>query len=140
LRIALSVFAFLLVLASGYAQAPDLIGAVISGTPQDVQAAINSGAKVNVRDDTGATPLIAAAQYNQKAISILLRAGADVNAHETQRGNTALNLAALYSKTPGVITMLLKAGADIEARDNSGATALMDAAVYNPNPRRERQG
>ena len=80
------------------------------------------------------TPLIAAAQYNQDAIPILLRAGADVNAHETQRGETALSLVAYYGGTPELVTALLKAGANIEAQDNSGDTALMGAVMYNPNP------
>ena len=134
LRIALVALAFLFVQTSGYTQTPDLIGTVISGTPQDVQAAIDSGAKVNVQDDTGTTPLIAAAQYNQAAIPILLRAGADVNAHETQRGETALSVVAYYGGTPELVTTLLGAGANIKAQDNFGDTALMAAVMYNPNP------
>jgi ankyrin repeat protein len=77
------------------------------------------------------TPLIAAAKYNQEAITTLLKAGADVNAREKQYGATALMDASLSNQNPDVITTLLKAGAKVKAQDKGGGTALMGAAKGN---------
>ena len=130
------IFAFTVLLAgSAFAQSTDLVSVVTTGTPQEVQAAIESGANINFRQpDTGITPLIAAAKYNQAAIPLLLKARADTSAHDTQYGATVLMWATVYADGPKVITMLLAAGADIKDRDGGGGTALMWAAETNPNP------
>jgi uncharacterized protein len=134
-RIVVMVVVSVLLAASAHAQTVDLTGAVISGTVQDVRAALDSGADVNAHQgDTGMTPLIAAAKYNQEVIALLLAAGADANAKDTQYDATALMWAAYTANIPEVITMLLRAGADIQARDNRGMTTLMWAATHNLNP------
>ena len=68
---------------------------------------------------------MAAARYNQnpKVITVLLAAGADVNALNIF-GGTPLMYAAEYNPNPEVITTLLKAGADAKAKDNAGKTAF----------------
>jgi ankyrin repeat protein len=114
----------------------DFFELVITGTPQDVQAAITNGADVNARDKDGKTPLISAAQTNKnpEVITTLLKADADIEARDLLYTGTALMWAANNNRNPEVITTLLKAGADIEVRSQGGGTALMWAAGYNRNP------
>src|SRR5208337_1384591 len=105
------------VLASAYAQTTDFFSLAMSGTPQDVKAAIDHGANVNahdMRDEYQRTPLMDAAGFNQKpeVITTLLNAGADLKAQD-KNGSTALIYAAGNNQNPAVITTLLKAGADI---------------------------
>jgi len=90
----------LFALASAYAQATDL-GVVISGTPQDVQAAIDKGADVNARSGSE-TPLILAARHNPnpEVITTLLRAGADGKA-KSNEGKTAFDYAQYNEKLKG---------------------------------------
>ena len=120
--------------ASAYAQTTDLVGIVISGTPQDVQAAIDKGADANVRQaDTGMTPLIAAAKFQQEEmIGVLVKSGADVNAHDAQ-GCTALMWASMYAKTPDVVKTLLAAGAGVDAVSGA-STPLIWASFSQPKP------
>jgi uncharacterized protein len=62
-----------------------------------------------------------------EAVRALLAHGADVNAKEAKRGQTALMWAAAEGNVE-VIEALLAAGADIHARLDSGFTALLFAA------------
>ena len=106
-----------------------------SGTPQEVQAAIDKGADVNaaVGDKT---PLIVAATLNKdpEVITLLLKAGAKLEAKDTQYGGTPLAWAAYDNPHPEVTETLLKAGADVEAKGVYRRTALMYAAMNNSNP------
>ena len=65
-------------------------------------------------------------------ISLLLQAGADVNAKDRD-GNTALILAA--AENPTVVSVLLKAGADVNAKDRDGNTALYWQRPLTRTPR-----
>ena len=121
---------------------------------------LNAGANVNAPDNGGETPLFWAVGGNSWAwrqeseswphvlnfiggnrdsaiITVLLNAGADVNARLTRTdgygGVTPLHKAANLSDNPTVITLLLQAGADVHARDNGGNTPLHNAAA-NENP------
>ncbi len=120
-----SVLAVLLT-ASAYSQTKGLFGVVITGTPHDVQAAIDKGADVNAQNSAGETPLIAAAAFNKnpEVITTLLKAGADIEARDSVHGGTALLWAAAFSKNPEVVSTLLNAGADAKAKDNVGYTAF----------------
>lgn len=123
-RVSIVVVLAVFLAASGYAQ--DFWELVQTGTAQDIQDAISKGADVKTQDPYyGATPLIAAITYDQKpdVISILLKAGSDVNVRNNE-GKTALMSAALYNQHPEAITMLLAAGADAKVRDNAGKTAF----------------
>jgi ankyrin repeat protein len=102
-----------------------LFAVAITGTAQDVQAAIDKGADVNARSD-GLTPLILAAENNEnpEAITALLKAGADIEARDLKYGGTVLMWAAYTNRNPEVIITLLKAGANAKAKDDNGRTAL----------------
>jgi hypothetical protein len=73
----------------------------------------------------GPTPLIIAAGTSRdpEVITVLLGAGADVNARD-ERGLTPLIAAARLNPNPEVITVLLEAGADAKVKDQAGKTAL----------------
>ena len=62
-------------------------------------------------------------------VSLLLEAGADVNA-KGDNEETALMLAAA-NPNPEVVSLLLEAGADVNARDNRGNSALNYANAIN---------
>jgi ankyrin repeat protein len=139
-RIGIVALAFLFALASAYAQTKDFFELVKTGTPQDVQAAIQNGASVHARmsgvpQEQGKTPLSYAAQYNPdpEVITVLLKAGAGVKEMDTLQ-ETPLMLAAKYNQNPEVIAILLKGGANAKARNIVGWTPLMEAASRNQNP------
>jgi ankyrin repeat protein len=83
-----------LMAASAYAQTTDFFELVKSGTPQQVQAAINKGEDVMAGTDIGETALIYAAHYdpNPEVIAALLNAGADAKVKDTD-GKTAFDYA-----------------------------------------------
>ncbi len=116
-----------------FSDGTDLLGIVLTGSLEDIRAAIERGGNVNATGEDGMTPLIAAARYNDAAIGTLLEAGADANAHDTQFGATALMWVAAYAKMVEPVRALLAAGAEVEARDKDGGTAVMWAAAHNPN-------
>ena len=82
----------MLLAATAYAQTTYLFEIVKTGTPQEVQAAIDKGAEVNVRDPSyGATALMLAAHnQNPDVIITLLKSGADANVRDNS-GKTALD-------------------------------------------------
>jgi ankyrin repeat protein len=57
-------------------------------------------------------------------VSVLLKAGAQVDAKSTSTGGTALHFASVLTENPEVISLLLRAGADPDLRDDYGKTAL----------------
>jgi ankyrin repeat protein len=110
----------------------DFFELVKTGTPQNVQAAIDKGEAPNAREKDGTTPLMYAAGYNQnpQVITTLLEARADINARDRYNNMTPLMYAAWFNQNPEVITVLLKAGADAKAKSSAGKTAF-DFAQYN---------
>ena len=136
-RIAVAAVFALLLLASAYAQTTDFFELVRTGTPQEVQVALDNGADLNAHNiGDGTTPLIAAAAYNKnpEVVTTLLKAGAGLEARDSVHGGTALLWAASFNKNPEVTATLLTAGADIRASNTlEGRTALLWAAYWN-NP------
>ena len=61
-------------------------------------------------------------ENDPQAFSVLLSAGADVNAKSG--GSTPLMMAVFCKKNPKVISVLLNAGADVNAKSGNGSTAL----------------
>ena len=78
-------------------------------------------ADVNVRDSYGFTALMrAVSEKNLDIVKILLEAGADVNA-KNSNGSTAL----IGARSDNIVKLLIEAGAEIDAQDSEGKTALM---------------
>lgn len=111
----------------------DLFCAVDDDSYIAVEKALLAGADPNGRNEFKQTPLHFAAldssnpieypkTYAVRIISLLLEAGADVNAFD-HNGQTALHLATIYN-FPLVIYALLDAGADMNAVDRAGSTPL----------------
>ena len=121
--------------------------------PAVLETLVNAGADVNDRNERGATVLHAALPSwpvvrrlldlgadasaptllhkaarlgdNPELITVILDAGADVNARN-RIGQSPLHDAALGGG-PGVIAALVAGGAELNARDNRGATPLHQA-------------
>jgi len=68
--------------ASTYAQMTHFFDLAETGTPHDIQAAIDKGTNANARDKDGQTPLMWAAYDNPNpdVMTVLLKAGADIKA------------------------------------------------------------
>jgi hypothetical protein len=118
--------------------ADDIFTLASSGTPEDIQMAIDSGESVNGLNSDGITPLMVAASATKdpKVISLLIKAGAKINARSNDlvsAGYTAIIFAAAYNENPDVLSALLKAGAKVADKDSNGASALQKAAGFNPN-------
>ncbi|AIL12630.1 hypothetical protein IM40_02375 [Candidatus Paracaedimonas acanthamoebae] len=98
------------------------------------------GRNPNLLNADGELPLVLAIEKSastndsQKVFEIvyhLLKAGAEVNKHQSLDGATALISAAQYSQDLELFSYLLDNGAEIDAIDNSNSTALHYAAKYN---------
>ncbi|EGD81155.1 hypothetical protein PTSG_11195 [Salpingoeca rosetta] len=87
------------------------------------------GVRIDLRDDTGSTPLILAALGgNVEAASCLIAYGANVDAQDTD-GNTALHMAAWQERehSVDVMELLLKNGADPNIANAENRTPLHNA-------------
>lgn len=121
--------------------ATPLLRAAKAGDAEAVRLLLEQGANPNLPNLQGVTPVMAAAglgsneidtrgrfktQPDQIAtIDLLVKAGADVNAHDS-RGQTALHGAALFGYDE-VIKDLVAHNADINAKDAKGMTPLDSA-------------
>ncbi|MBN2415237.1 ankyrin repeat domain-containing protein [bacterium] len=84
------------------------------------------GARLDVRDREGKTPLhVAAGEGNSTLVDFALAKGADIGATDRD-GNTAVLWAARNEHT-GMLRHLIAKGGDINAVDNNGWSALMFA-------------
>ena len=96
---------------------------------------VASGAKVNVADELGNTPLMVAARCLQlECVAEMLRLGADPRRVENL-GRTALHWVAVNADRRGdgrgVVRLLVEAGCDAAVRDAGGRTAADVARDYN---------
>ncbi|XP_066909808.1 ankyrin-3, partial [Halyomorpha halys] len=98
--------------------------AAIAGHVTVVQALLDAGAAVNMKQKQQSTPLeLAALRGHPVVVRALLDAGADVNS-KNKFLCTALHQASVEGHIE-VLRMLLDAGADIAAREEHGCTPLM---------------
>jgi ankyrin repeat protein len=104
-----------------------------SGTSEQLQKAIDSGADFRIQDKDGETVLMYAAEGNPDpdVITKLLKTGAELEARDNG-GETALMVAAESGRSWAVIRALLDAGADAKAKSYEGKTAF-DYAKDNDN-------
>ncbi len=112
----------------------ELIKAVKAGDTDAAQQLLAAGAKVDARDEEGATLLMLAAQAGHlPMVQLLLAAGASVNACD-ERGWSAISKAVYnHDQKRGfadVVKALIAAGANIEAPITYGVRPLMLAAGY----------
>ncbi len=83
---------------------------------------ITKGAKVNVSNARGVTPLVAATNLNWiEGVEMLIENGARVD-ESNNSGETPL-ITAVHNRNLPLIRLLLKAGADPDRADNSGRSA-----------------
>lgn len=89
---------------------------------------LKQGAKLDIRDRFGKTPLHYASEYgNVSGVQFLLANGADVRIQNSS-GATPLMMAAQYGHTD-IIKRLIEKGADVNTRSISAVTALMVASA-----------
>jgi ankyrin repeat protein len=115
----------------------------LSQNPDDAQAAIaaiTAGANVNARNRLGDTPLLIAARNGRvNVLKVLLDKGANVNAQDDNRGQTAL-IVAVGNVAAGdgdndveAVRLLIVGGADVNMKDNNGLTALSGSEIPSGN-------
>jgi len=97
------------------------------GSEELVEALIHAGADVNLANDSGETPLMAATYSGARLVELLLEAGAKVNVR-SKDGRTAL-FHAVQAVGVGLgsvenVKVLLGKGAEVNVRDALGRTAL----------------
>ncbi len=109
--------------------ATPLMYAAAIGSIQSMTRLLDTGAAVNASNSTGATALMWAATDISK-VRLLLSRGADPKA-VSQRGRTALFIAARNDASSATVRLLLAAGADPKASDAAKMTVLHSATVGN---------
>ena len=87
---------------------------------------------VNARDKDGSTPLHCATWKGQQDVAdLLIKAGADVNAHNNNDhwGTTPLHAAA-HANQAAIAQLLIDHGADVNAQDMNGRTPLFHTTFH----------
>jgi len=110
--------------------------AVKKNDAEAVKALLEMKPDLNAADKAGYTPLLIAAENgNEKIVSMLIKAGADVNKatapdsfFEANDNLSPLQIAA-FKKYPSIVEILAKAGADTNGEGPDGFTPLYMAAI-----------
>jgi ankyrin repeat protein len=99
-----------------------------NGSSAMVKRLVAAGASVRTALPSGESALMTCARTGSvEGLRALAERGADVNARETHRGQTALMWAA-GGRHPGAVKVLIEHGADVHATSAGGFTPLMFAA------------
>jgi len=113
-----------------------LFMAAKAGVAPVVDVLLKAGASPKTPALDGITPLMmAASSGNADAVRKLIAAGADVNAMETERGQTALAFAAAFNQADA-IKVLLQHGADV----NRKSKQMKPASRPQRGPAQQQQG
>ena len=101
---------------------------------ESVQLLLDAGLDPMSRDDFGQTPLhYAVRNGNTVVLGLLLKAGADPNAKDTEYGSTPLHLAATL-KADDLIRDLVAAGADPGVARKNGEDAIRIYEKFHSKP------
>ena len=113
--------------------AKEMIRAAKRGSVDLVESLLQADpALIGARDKDGSTPLHCATwKGHQAVVELLLRSGADVNAHNQNShwGTTALHAAA-HANQAAMAQLLIEHGADVNAKDMEGRTPLFHTAFH----------
>jgi ankyrin repeat protein len=102
--------------------------ALETGNTQAIGQLLKHGADLNMRDESGATPLMLASSIgNEEIVILLINQGADIHARDNA-GYIALHWAA-YNGNGRIVRLLLLNNSDPNARSNFGWTPIMQAAT-----------
>jgi uncharacterized protein len=111
----------------------DIYEAALRGRVDSLRELIDAGADVNVQNENGYTPLMAAAHDGRlECIKLLIERGADVN-RQDESGFTALTNAVQHSNEQ-TVQLLISNGADVNLRTKASFTPLMFLAYNNYPP------
>lgn len=118
--------------APGNAVVDQLVRAAAQGHLEAVQRLLEGAPRghVDARSNGKTALQVASHQGHAPVVRFLLRAGASVNASDTD-GDTCLHYGA-FGNQPEVLDLLIKSGADLNAANRSGCTALHVAAHKQP--------
>lgn len=121
-------FGLMLVSATTSLQAAAIHEAVAAGDLQQVSALVaGDTAALNLRDESGKSPLMLAAELGRgEIVAALISAGADVNLSDN-KNRSALHLAVQHADTE-LMELLIRSGANLEATDDYQRTPLILAA------------
>lgn len=110
---------------SGYKIKPTLFEAINRNDIEMIKELIRSGHNVNARHHKNyMTPLMyACGKGSSKTVSLLLEAGADVNAVRSKRSNPETAIHRAHSHAD-ITALLINAKANVNAKDNYGNTPL----------------
>jgi len=108
-----------------FGESPLMYAALHAG-PEIVKGLLDYGADPNEANHAGATALMRATA-NRASVRILIGSGARVDAR-SERGRTALLIAARRPGSRPVVRDLIRSGANPNAKDVRGVTPLMEAA------------
>jgi ankyrin repeat protein len=114
-----------------------LTEAALAGHSAILKSLLEAGGDANTPMADGMTPLMVVARTtNVEAARLLIDHGANVNARETQREQTALMWAAAQSQ-PAMVKLLVERGADVNARamvnEITAQVSSEPRALYRPS-------